>query len=79
VTRQVRDRGRQTIHVVPELTEAAMAVEAEHTTNQSRLVIVVDMLRSVASTDRALAALRANQVVDLRGTDAVSALQVVVA
>jgi hypothetical protein len=79
VASQIGDRRHQMISVVPELPEATIAVEAEHTANFAGVVIMIDMIRLVATANRTLPALGTNDLIDLGRTNPVAPLQVVVA
>jgi hypothetical protein len=60
------------------LTQAAVAIEAEHASNQAGLVIVVDMRSGLPTTDRAHSLLGSDHCLHLRRADTVSPHQMVV-
>jgi hypothetical protein len=65
---QVRDRIGQEHRVIPELPQAAVAVEAQYPAHPAGAVIVVDVFRIGRSADRAAAAPTRRQLVELHLT-----------
>ena len=77
MTSEIRSGRAQGVDGVAELTETAVAVEAEDPAHFPGLVRVVDVLRSVTPTDRAHAVLFGNEAVEVVGPDPVPPHQVV--
>jgi hypothetical protein len=76
---QITDRRAQSLDVVLELTQAAVAVETENATYVTEHMIVVNMLGVGSAADRADAALLDQKLPELLLADAVATPQVVLA
>ena len=76
---QICERLGEKLGTVPELTEAAVAVEAQYPANPAGAMIVIDVLRVGSATDRAHAPLLGKHGVDFGLTHAVAAAQMVFA
>ena len=62
---QIEVRPSESLCVISEVSEAAVAVEAQHAAHASRLVIVIHVFGGRPVTDRALVALLPNQILHL--------------
>jgi hypothetical protein len=74
---QIRDRTGEELRTIPELPEAAVAVEAQYPAHPPGAMIVIDMLRIIRAADGADAPLLGQHRIDFGLTDAVTAPQVV--
>jgi hypothetical protein len=70
-------RRSQQSRVVPELSETAVAVEAQQGSNRARVMVVVDVLRRRLPTDVAETALGGGHGVYFPCRDAITSLQVI--
>jgi hypothetical protein len=68
---QVGDRLQHHINVVVEVTESRVARQAQHAANVAGRMVVIDVVRSALSTDRALPALLNDQLIRTSGADSV--------
>jgi hypothetical protein len=75
---EVQRGADQPVTVIAELTEAAVAVEAENSAHFAGPMIVVDVFGIWSQTHDTDATLRLDELIELVGTDAVSTLQVIV-
>jgi hypothetical protein len=76
---EIELRPYEPLRVIAELSEPAVAVEAQDTTNATTDVVVVDMFWTRLVANRAHAVLLTDQLVELGCTDAVPPFQVMVA
>jgi hypothetical protein len=74
---QIRDRTGEEFRAVPELPEAAVAVEAQYPAHPSGAMIVIKVLRVGDAADGAPTVLSRQQLVELGPPDAVTPPQVV--
>jgi hypothetical protein len=73
---QICDRTGKERRIVPELPQAAVAVEAQYLACPTGAMIVINVFRVVGATDGAAAPLGRRQLVELFSPDAVSASEV---
>jgi hypothetical protein len=73
---QICDRTGKERRIVPELPQAAVAVEAQYLACPTGAMIVINVFRVVGATDGAAAPLGRQQLVELFSSDAVSASEV---
>jgi len=66
---QIRDRAGQELRTVPELSQTAVAVEAQYPAHPPITVIVIDVLGFGRAADRTDTALLGQQLVELNLTD----------
>ena len=74
---QVRDRLGEEIRAVPELPQAAVAVEAQYPANPAGAVIVIDVLGIRGAADGTDAPLPGEHLVEFRLADAVAPAEVI--
>src|SRR5919107_3875979 len=74
---RICDRTGKERRIVPELPQAAVAVEAQYPAYPTGAMIVINVFRVVGATDGAAAPLGRQQLVELGSADAIAAAEVV--
>jgi hypothetical protein len=75
---QVRDRLGKKLRTVPELSEAAVAVEAQYPAHPTRATVMIKVLRVTRTTDGTAALLGRQHLLELDRTPSVAVMSVAV-